>query len=307
MLNYLLTEQELSELRHKHKLCKKRTEADRVKAVYLLGKGWSVAEVAEALLLEDDAIRRYFQLYKARGVEKLLENNYVGKSPFMTARELELLEMHLREQTYLTVGEIIEYVKEEFDVEYTDTGMRYVLYQLNFVYKKPEKVPFRVDEKAQKKFIRRYKAIKCKLTEEDGLYFMDATHPEHAAVASHGWIKRGETKQLKANPRPYRLNINGAINMSTLNMVVRFEAKINKETVMDFLEALRKHQPKGWIYLFCDNAGYYQSPDVKSYAKSLAIKIIYLPAYSPNLNLIERIWKFFKKKVLYPLRINFRC
>jgi transposase len=299
LINYLLTKQELDELKRMHKLCKKRTEADRVKAVYLLGKGWSVVEVAEALLLEDDAIRRYFQLYKAGGVGKLLENNHVGKLSFITARELELLEAHLTEHTYLTVGEIIEYVKEEFDIEYTDTGMRYVLYQLNFVYKKPEKVPFRVDEKAQKNFIRRYQAIKRRLTQDDGLYFMDATHPEHTAIASHGWIKRGERKPLKSNPRPYRLNINGAINISTLNMVVRFEDKINKETVLDFLETLRNQQPKGWIYLFCDNAGYYQSLEVKLYAKSLAIKLVYLPAYSPNLNLIERIWKFFKKKTLY--------
>jgi len=299
LINYLLTEQELIELKALHKQCKKRTEADRVKAVYLLGKGWSVVEVIEALLLEDDAVRRYFQLYQAGGIEKLLENNYKGKMAFMTEKELQLLESHLSEHTYLTVGEIIAYVKDEFDVEYTDTGMRYVLYQLDFVYKKPEKVPFRVDEIAQRRFIRRYKAIKRKLAAEDGLYFMDATHPEHTAIASHGWIKRGETKRLKSNPRPYRLNINGAINISTLDMAVRFEDKINKDTVMDFLQALRKHQPKGWIYLFCDNAGYYQSSAVKLYAKSLAIKLIYLPAYSPNLNLIERIWKFFKKKVLY--------
>ncbi len=210
-----------------------------------------------------------------------------------------MLESHLQGQTYRTVAEIINYVIDEFDVEYTDSGMRSILNQLDFIYKKPEKVPFRVDERAQRRFIRRYKAIKSRLTSEDGLYFMDATHPEHTAIASYGWMKRGEIKVLKSNPCPYRLNINGAINISTLNMVVRFEKRLTKETSLDFLESLRKHQPKGWIYLICDNAGYYRSPEIKLYAKALAIKLIYLPPYSPNLNLIERIWKFFKKHVLY--------
>ena len=299
LFDYSLTSHQLAELKREHKFCKKRTEADRIKAVYLLGKGWSVLEVAEALMLEDDAIRRYFNLYKAGGLRKLLDSKYTGKMSYLTENELKLLEDHLRNHTYCTVAEIINYINEEFDVEYTESGMRYVLYRLDFVYKKPEKIPFRVDQEAQKKFIRHYKAIKNKLNKQDGLYFMDATHPEHTAIPSHGWIKRGDTKVLKSNPRPYRLNINGAININTLNMVVRFEQRINKDTTMDFLEALRKHQPKGWIYLICDNAGYYQSPEVKLYAKGLAIKLIYLPPYSPNLNLIERIWKFFKKKVLY--------
>ncbi len=73
MCNYKLTQQELIALKHLHTLCKKRTEADRVKAVYLLGKSWSVVEVAEELLLEDDAIRRYFQLYKVNGTDGLLK------------------------------------------------------------------------------------------------------------------------------------------------------------------------------------------------------------------------------------------
>ncbi len=34
-------------------------------------------------------------------------------------------------------------------------------------------------------------------------------------------------------------------------------------------------------------------------AESLKIEMLYLPSYSPNLNLIERLWKFVKKQVLY--------
>lgn len=62
------------ELKLQHKLCKKRKEADRIKAVYLLGKGWTVTQVEEALLLEDDAIRRNFTCYKEGGLKELLSN-----------------------------------------------------------------------------------------------------------------------------------------------------------------------------------------------------------------------------------------
>ncbi len=299
LIDYHLTTKQLNELKLWHKLCKKRNEADRIKAVYLLGKNWTISAVCEALLLEDDAIRRYFMDYQNKGIEGLLESKYSGRASYLTEGELNLLESHLKECTYQKVTEIMNYVLEEFDIAYTDSGMRNLLLQLDFVYKRPEKIPFRVDEAAQKAFITHYKKLKKQLKAGDGVYFMDVTHPEHAVIPAYGWIKRGETKVVKSNPRPYRLNIQGAVNISTLDMVIRFEEKVNKETALDFLEALRKHQPTGWIHLICDNAGYYKSADFELYAKSMAINVIYLPPYSPNLNLMERIWKFFKKNILY--------
>jgi transposase len=299
MLDFTLTTSELAELKKHHKRCKKRTEADRMKAVYLLGKGWSVVQVAEALLLEDDAIRRYFQQYKKGGLMGLLAMNHSGRSAFLSDEELSRLDAHLQEHTYRTVAEIIAYVRQEFDVEYSDAGVRMILARLNFVYRKPQKIPYRVDEKQQRNFIRRYQAIKNRLKPGDGLYFADVTHPEHTAITACGWMKRGEIKVVKSNPRPYRLNIQGAINMGDFKMVVGFEEKIGTESTLDLLETLRKRQPQGRLYLIVDNAAYYRSLDVKTYAKMLGITLVYLPPYSPNLNLIERVWKFFRQQVLY--------
>lgn len=299
MLDYLLNANELAKLKLQHKACSKKRIADRVKAVYLLGSGWSMSDVCEALLLSDDAVRSYFIRYKEKGLDGLIDHKYIGRQSMLTDDEKKLLALHLEEHTYSKVSEIIDYVEHEFEAYYTESGMRNVLKELNFVYKKPEKVPYRVDLVAQNKFIEKYKKLKKSLNKGDSIYFMDATHPEHTPVPAHGWIKKGVTKIVKSNPRPYRLNINGAINISSLDMVVRFEKKIDKETVKDFLEIMRKKQPKGMIYLICDNAGYYSSPEVQALAKAMAIDLIYLPPYSPNLNLIERVWKFFKKNILY--------
>ncbi|WP_279512418.1 transposase [Candidatus Thiosymbion oneisti] len=48
----------------------------------------------------------------------------------------------------------------------------------------------------------------------------------------------------------------------------------------------------------CDNARYYRSKAVQEYLKTSRIQLVFLPPYAPNLNLIERLWKFFKQKVL---------
>ncbi len=59
-----------------------------------------------------------------------------------------------------------------------------------------------------------------------------------------------------------------------------------------------KHPKAEAIYIIVDNARYYRSRLLKEYTEGTKIKLIFLPPYSPNLNLIERYWKFFKKKVL---------
>jgi len=51
------------------------------------------------------------------------------------------------------------------------------------------------------------------------------------------------------------------------------------------------------LYL-ADRASYFTANLVKEWIKNSTVELIYLPAYSPNLNLIERLWKFLRKKVI---------
>jgi transposase len=64
------------------------------------------------------------------------------------------------------------------------------------------------------------------------------------------------------------------------------------------LSELRRELTKN-IYLILDNAGCYRGKEVGKYLKRSKVTVLYLPPYSPNLNLIERLWKFFKKICLY--------
>ena len=71
-------------------------------------------------------------------------------------------------------------------------------------------------------------------------------------------------------------------------------------SICELLRIIRAKNSTGeLIQLIMDNAAYNRSSKVKELADELGIKLVYLPPYSPNLNPIERLWKFFKKKVLY--------
>ncbi len=75
---------------------------------------------------------------------------------------------------------------------------------------------------------------------------------------------------------------------------------LNAKATISFLEKVEKSYPtKRKIHMFFDNAKYYKNKAVKSYLKSSKIQAHFLPPYSPNLNPIERLWKWMKERTLY--------
>jgi transposase len=178
--------------------------------------------------------------------------------------------------------------------------MTAVLHRQGFVYKKPKLVPGKADPEAQEGFLADYQNLKQNKGENDVILFMDAVHPQHNPVLGYGWIKRGEDREVPSNTGRRRLNINGAVDLERLEPVVRYDDTIDAaSTIALFDQILLTYAYAACIYIICDNAPYYRSKAVQAYLQDSRIKLVFLPAYAPNLNLIERLWKFFKKQVLY--------
>ena len=131
------------------------------------------------------------------------------------------------------------------------------------------------------------------------LYFIDAAHFVHAPYLNKVWCFTRVF--IKSSSGRKRFNVLGALNAITKNLItITNDSYINSETIKDLLIELRKYHPNNFpIHLILDNAKYQRCNMVKQIAEQLNITLEFLPTYSPNLNLIERLWKFMKKKVLY--------
>ena len=294
-MDRFLTREQREELLSELRLERSRKFADRIRVILLLDKGKTVTKIAEYLFLNESTVRNYEKRYKEGGLEELVKDYYTGRSAYLSPEEQKKLAVELESKVYPTTRSVIFYVKREFRVDYTVGGMNGLLHKLGFSYKKPKGIPGKAKTEEQEVFVEEYNKVKKK-----GLvYFADSTHPMLNPILSSGWIRKGKEYEVKTNSGRQRVNINGAIEIKTLNVVSRSCKKVNGSSMCDLLRAIRLRHPRARkISLILDNAPYNKSSLVKDLSQELRIRLMYLPAYSPNLNPIERLWKFMKKKVM---------
>ena len=130
------------------------------------------------------------------------------------------------------------------------------------------------------------------------LFFVDAAHFVLAPFLGFVWSLT--RLFIKASTGRKRFNVLGALNAMPHELItVTNDTYINAQSVCDLLRRIAQLGFEVPITLVLDNARYQKCRIVQELAETLDIELLYLPAYSPNLNLIERLWKFVKTKCLY--------
>lgn len=160
-------------------------------------------------------------------------------------------------------------------------------------------IPCKADPAAQKEFLenRINPVISAAKRGDVELYYVDAAHFVLGAFLGYLWSK--VRRFIRTPSGRKRDNVLGAYHAIRGTMVtVTNMTYINSSSVIELLGKLWQLHPDRPIKVVLDNAAYQRCYPVRTFAIVLGIELIFLPSYSPNLNLIERYWKFLKKKCL---------
>lgn len=270
----------------------------RLMAIYHIARGLSSLAVANLLEVSKKTIDRWYAKYKNGGKDELLARHYVRSSSELIQKKDTILPI-LQGRLLLSIASVQDILAKDFNISRQPTAIRNFLHQCGFKYRKQGHVPGKSDSDAQEAWLEKILTPtieKCK----DGkgkLLFSDAVHFVLGAFVTNSWSC--ERQYIKSNTGRNRINVLGAVDAYSKEVTTFINTTyINVEAVKTFLQSLHdKYQQK--IYIVMDNARYQHCAEVMNFANELDIEILFLPAYSPNLNIIERLWKFAKKTVLY--------
>lgn len=128
--------------------------------------------------------------------------------------------------------------------------------------------------------------------------FVDAAHFVYGTFLCCLWCL--DRIFVRAASGRQRFNVLGAWNAVTRQLIsVTNTTVVNTETMCELLRKIAAEQLSGPITLVLDNAKYQRNAVVQALAEQLGIRLLFLPSYSPNLNLIERLWGFMKRQSVY--------
>lgn len=293
-----LTEEERRALREQHRRSPRAKAADRIKAILLLSQGYTRREVAAILLRDEETISQWRERYVNRkSLEEWLLDDYQGYGGKLNIEQEQAVEKFVEENLVQDAREVADFMQEQFGIEYQVSGIHALLHRLGFSYKQTTHFPSKMNPEEQQGW---QTIFENALKDIDGVVlYMDGVHPQHNSGSGKAWIKTGQEKFIPSNTGRKRLNINGAYNVETQEIITHFCDTINAQTTIELFTKIEAQYPLcESIYLVCDNAPYYRNEMIETHLKDSRIKLVFLPTYSPNLNLIERLWKFMKKKVI---------
>jgi transposase len=279
-------------------------EKDRYHALYVLSLGYSVRETARLFSRDEGTIRLLVERWLK---ERNVKNKPKEGAPRKVDERLKTIVVKLADENEpkkyrmnCSFWDCIELHKFFLmnGIYISRETIRRILKKNGFRYVKADYEYVLADEEEVEDFLDRFEETLKKREKGSSILFFDEMgtllHPKKGYM----WTRKRKAL-IKTHSSHQKVSALGAVNPLTGSSEVMFTSnKVNKHTVVDFLERLYK-KFKGMIYLFLDKFLPHKSRLVKEFAESHPrLELIFLPSYCPNLNPVEWLWNFSRKKFL---------
>jgi transposase len=271
----------------------------RLSAILWLADGTTAEEVAARLGVCGKQVRKWLKTFRTHGLDGLCELHYQGRVPQINDAEVEELKQEIAKGQFRTARQIADWIERVFQVRYSESGVKELLKRINVSYHKVTGFLWKADAVAQEEWLDDYRCdpVGPRLRR----YFVDACHPVWGVeMIFYCWLLVGQRFHVKVGSGRARLNILGAYcpeDHEYLDIRLTRD-NINGEQFLNLLRLLRERHPETKRFLlYLDNAAYYSKPVVKEWLeRHPGFELKFVPPYSPNLNLIERLWKLLRKE-----------
>lgn len=291
------------ELRQRYKDCKELKQRERLHALLLVASGYSQREVAKIFFVDEDTIGNWARTWlEERRVADKPRSGRSKEIDINTEKELCQLvdENNPREHginASMWDSRSLRLWLEEKGIEVTGERIRQLLIANGFKYVKAEFQPIQADEKKRQEFKEKFAELLSELPKWTSILFLDEMSSSLGSKKGYGWTRQ-KRLVVKVNASKKRTNVVAAVNPLTGSKVTMKSKTFNKYDFIRFLEKIMQKYRHA-IYLFTDSAPAHIAKEVKEFLKAHPrLNVIFLPAYSPDMNPAELLWNHIRRKCL---------
>src|SRR3954463_5965218 len=302
-----LSAEQRKEIERRRKGTLDRRVYQRLTAVLAVAAGKTREEVAELLGMSLSQLGEWLRVYRNEGLDALCTLEYKGDPGKLAPHQVQRLKDQVAKGCFRNSDQVRHWIEETFGVTYSSSGVKDMLKRIGVSYHKVTGFLWKADPDKQKAFVKRVARHKREAKRPDAprtrRYYVDACHPVWGLDLVYCcWLLVGQRFLVGMGSGRKRLNILGAYcpdDHEYLDYRLTRD-NINGAQFVNLLRLLRSLHPETERFiLYVDGARYYDRPVVKeSLSRHPEFLLSQIPEYSPNVNLIERMWKFMRAKAL---------
>jgi transposase len=276
----------------------------KMEVLWLKAQGLTHEAIARLASVSRSSVQRHLREYLTGGLAAIRRYPWKGQRSALDGYRASL-EDHFRQHPPRSVKEAQHVIAQRTGLRRGATQVRRFLRRLGLQPRRVAAVPIPPKSTAedhareQRRFLddELEPVLAAARAGRRDVYFVDGAHFVYAAFL--GWVWCVARLFVRAASGRKRYNVLGAVHAVSHRLIrVANHTYLNAESVCALLRAVTAAGVGRPITVVLDNARYQKCALVQGVAKTLGITLLYLPGYSPNLNLIERVWRFVKKECL---------
>ena len=214
--------------------------ARKANALILLDRGMSTHDIAICLLIDEDTVRKWKDLFVKNGEKDFFSDERGGRQGHLNKIQIKKLTKWVDETVPSTIKHVIYFINRSFNVLFSRSGAIKLMNRLGFEYTKPKKISAIADEKEQEDFIKSYNNLQNNLKDDEMICFVDAVHPEYQTRPAFGWFKKDTKNAVRCTSGRKRTNIHAAINLENGSIVFTNTDMVDAKSTIALLEKIEK-------------------------------------------------------------------
>ena len=276
----------------------------RVKALIAYYKGISKTVIVQCYEINDKTLKNWIKLFESeKPLDDLPRSGRPSKLP-KEEQEALLRMISDQKQRVWVARHVCVLLMITFKVCYSVRYLPELLRKLGLSFHKSVHTLSRKDSEKRKQWIQEtiLKLYADKIKEGWRIYYQDEVGFQTEGTLAYSWGTRGEKNEVKNYGRHGRINLIGAFELGTgifYGITTRF--RVNSIRFRRFLCHLKHEMRNDKIMLICDNASFHKAKWLTEWvSKQKAwLRLEFLPAYSPDFNPIERLWRWIKTEYIH--------